>query len=195
MSKMRFFALKELMNRKPIEVNLPSKNLSDYYSSLVFDKKTMQEYLPKEAYMAVVEASENGKPISRDKADLIANAMRNWAKGFGVTHYTHWFQPLTDGTAEKHDGFIDFSSQGDVIERFSGKLLVQQEPDASSFPNGGIRNTFEARGYTAWDVSSPAFIVDDTLCIPTIFVSYTGDALDYKTPLLKALNAVDKAAT
>lgn len=195
MSKMRFFALKELMNRKPIEVNLPSKNLSDYYSSLVFDKKTMQEYLPKEAYMAVVEASENGKPISRDKADLIANAMRNWAKGFGVTHYTHWFQPLTDGTAEKHDGFIDFSGQGDVIERFSGKLLVQQEPDASSFPNGGIRNTFEARGYTAWDVSSPAFIVDDTLCIPTIFVSYTGDALDYKTPLLKALNAVDKAAT
>ncbi|NCC17430.1 MAG: glutamine synthetase type III [Bacteroidia bacterium] len=195
MSKMRFFALKELMNRKPIEVNLPSKNLSDYYSSLVFDKKTMQEYLPKEAYTAVVEASENGKPISRDKADLIANAMRSWAKGFGVTHYTHWFQPLTDGTAEKHDGFIDFSSQGDVIERFSGKLLVQQEPDASSFPNGGIRNTFEARGYTAWDVSSPAFIVDETLCIPTIFVSYTGDALDYKTPLLKALNAVDKAAT
>lgn len=192
---MRFFALKELMNRKPIEVNLPSKNLSDYYSSLVFDKKTMQEYLPKEAYTAVVEASENGKPISRDKADLIANAMRSWAKGFGVTHYTHWFQPLTDGTAEKHDGFIDFSSQGDVIERFSGKLLVQQEPDASSFPNGGIRNTFEARGYTAWDVSSPAFIVDETLCIPTIFVSYTGDALDYKTPLLKALNAVDKAAT
>ncbi|MDD2576659.1 MAG: glutamine synthetase III, partial [Bacteroidales bacterium] len=166
-----------------------------YYSSLVFDKKTMQEYLPKEAYTAVVEASENGKPISRDKADLIANAMRSWAKGFGVTHYTHWFQPLTDGTAEKHDGFIDFSSQGDVIERFSGKLLVQQEPDASSFPNGGIRNTFEARGYTAWDVSSPAFIVDETLCIPTIFVSYTGDALDYKTPLLKALNAVDKAAT
>ena len=195
MSKMRFFALKELMNRKPIEVNLPSKNLSDYYSSLVFDKKTMQEYLPKEAYTAVVEASENSKPSSSDKADLIANAMRNWAKGFGVTHYTHWFQPLTDGTAEKHDGFIDFSSQGDVIERFSGKLLVQQEPDASSFPNGGIRNTFEARGYTAWDVSSPAFIVDETLCIPTIFVSYTGDALDYKTPLLKALNAVDKAAT
>ena len=192
---MRFFSLKELMNRKPVEVNLPSKNLSDYYSSLVFDKKTMQEYLPKEAYTAVVEASENGKPISRDKADLIANAMRSWAKGFGVTHYTHWFQPLTDGTAEKHDGFIDFSSQGDVIERFSGKLLVQQEPDASSFPNGGIRNTFEARGYTAWDVSSPAFIVDETLCIPTIFVSYTGDALDYKTPLLKALNAVDKAAT
>ncbi|MFA6199429.1 MAG: glutamine synthetase III [Bacteroidales bacterium] len=195
MSKMRFFALSELVNRKPIEVELPSKNLSDYYSSHVFDKKTMQEFLPKEAYKAVVEATENGKPISREKADLIANAMRNWAKGFGVTHYTHWFQPLTDGTAEKHDGFIEFSDEGDVIERFSGKLLVQQEPDASSFPNGGIRNTFEARGYTAWDVSSPAFIVDDTLCIPTIFISYTGDALDYKTPLLKALNAVDKAST
>lgn len=192
---MRFFALSELANRKPIEVKLPSKNLSDYYSTHVFDKKTMQEFLPKEAYKAVVEATENGKPISREKADLIANAMRNWAKGFGVTHYTHWFQPLTDGTAEKHDGFIEFSDEGDVIERFSGKLLVQQEPDASSFPNGGIRNTFEARGYTAWDVSSPAFIVDDTLCIPTIFISYTGDALDYKTPLLKALNAVDKAST
>jgi len=195
MSKMRFFALSELLNRKAVEVKLPSNNLSDYYSSHVFDKKTMQEFLPKEAYKAIVEASENGKPISREKADLIANAMRNWAKGFGVTHYTHWFQPLTDGTAEKHDGFIDFSDEGDVIERFSGKLLVQQEPDASSFPNGGIRNTFEARGYTAWDVSSPAFIVDDTLCIPTIFISYTGNALDYKTPLLKALNAVDKAAT
>ena len=195
MSKMRFFALSELVNRKPIEVKLPSKNLSDYYSSHVFDKKTMQEFLPKEAYKAIVEATENSKPISREKADLIANAMRNWAKGFGVTHYTHWFQPLTDGTAEKHDGFIEFSDEGDVIERFSGKLLVQQEPDASSFPNGGIRNTFEARGYTAWDVSSPAFIVDDTLCIPTIFISYTGDALDYKTPLLKALNAVDKAST
>lgn len=192
---MRFFALSELTNHKPVEVELPSKNISDYYSSHVFDKKTMQEFLPKEAYKAVVEAIENGKPISREKADLIANAMRNWAKGFGVTHYTHWFQPLTDGTAEKHDGFIEFSDEGDVIERFSGKLLVQQEPDASSFPNGGIRNTFEARGYTAWDVSSPAFIVDDTLCIPTIFISYTGDALDYKTPLLKALNAVDKAAT
>lgn len=192
---MRFFALSELVNHKPVEVELPSKNISDYYSSHVFDKKTMQEFLPKEAYKAVVEAIENGKPISREKADLIANAMRNWAKSFGVTHYTHWFQPLTDGTAEKHDGFIEFSDEGDVIERFSGKLLVQQEPDASSFPNGGIRNTFEARGYTAWDVSSPAFIVDDTLCIPTIFISYTGDALDYKTPLLKALNAVDKAST
>lgn len=195
MSKIRFIALNELSSRKPIEVCLPSNKLSDYYASRVFDKKTMQEYLPKEAYKSVIDAIEIGAPISREKADLIANGMRNWAKSFGVTHYTHWFQPLTDGTAEKHDGFIDFSDDGDVIERFSGKLLIQQEPDASSFPSGGIRNTFEARGYTAWDVSSPAFIVDDTLCIPTIFVSYTGDALDYKTPLLKALNAVDKAAT
>ena len=195
MSKMRFIALNELSTRKPIEVKLPSNKLSDYYSSRVFDRKTMQEYLPKEAYKAVVDAIENSIPITREKADLIANGMRNWAKSFGATHYTHWFQPLTDGTAEKHDGFIDFSDEGDVIERFSGKLLIQQEPDASSFPNGGIRNTFEARGYTAWDVSSPAFIVDETLCIPTIFVSYTGDALDYKTFLLKALNSVDKAAT
>lgn len=195
MSKMRFIALNELSTRKPIEVKLPSNKLSDYYSSRVFDRKTMQEYLPKEAYKAVVDAIENSIPITREKADLIANGMRNWAKSFGATHYTHWFQPLTEGTAEKHDGFIDFSDEGDVIERFSGKLLIQQEPDASSFPNGGIRNTFEARGYTAWDVSSPAFIVDETLCIPTIFVSYTGDALDYKTPFLKALNSVDKAAT
>lgn len=195
MSKMRFIALNELSTRKQVEVKLPSNKLSDYYSSRVFDRKTMQEYLPKEAYKAVVDAIENFIPITREKADLIANGMRNWAKSFGATHYTHWFQPLTEGTAEKHDGFIDFSDEGDVIERFSGKLLIQQEPDASSFPNGGIRNTFEARGYTAWDVSSPAFIVDETLCIPTIFVSYTGDALDYKTPLLKALNSVDKAAT
>lgn len=195
MSKMRFIALNELSTRKPVEVKLPSNKLSDYYASRVFDRKTMQEYLPKEAYKAVVDAIENSIPITREKADLIANGMRNWAKSFGATHYTHWFQPLTEGTAEKHDGFIDFSDDGDVIERFSGKLLIQQEPDASSFPNGGIRNTFEARGYTAWDVSSPAFIVDETLCIPTIFISYTGDALDYKTPLLKALNSVDKAAT
>ncbi len=154
-----------------------------------------QEYLPKEAYKAVTDAIEKGTPISREIADLIANGMKSWAKSLNVTHYTHWFQPLTDGTAEKHDGFIEFGEDGGVIERFSGKLLIQQEPDASSFPNGGIRNTFEARGYTAWDVSSPAFVVDTTLCIPTIFISYTGEALDYKTPLLKALAAVDKAAT
>ena len=195
MSKMRFFALQELANRKPLKVTPPSEKLSDYYGSHVFDRKKMQEYLPKEAYKAVTDAIEKGTPINREIADLIANGMKSWAKSMGVTHYTHWFQPLTDGTAEKHDGFIEFSENGDVIERFSGKLLIQQEPDASSFPNGGIRNTFEARGYTAWDVSSPAFVVDTTLCIPTIFIAYTGEALDYKTPLLKALNAVDKAAT
>ena len=195
MSRMRFFALQELSNRKPLEVTAPSNKLSDYYGSHVFDRKKMQEYLPKEAYKAVTDAIEKGTPISREIADLIANGMKSWAKSLNVTHYTHWFQPLTDGTAEKHDGFIEFGEDGGVIERFSGKLLIQQEPDASSFPNGGIRNTFEARGYTAWDVSSPAFVVDTTLCIPTIFISYTGEALDYKTPLLKALAAVDKAAT
>ena len=195
MSKMRFFALQELANRRPVKVDYPSEKLSDYYGDHVFDRKKMQEYLPSEAYKAVINAIENGIPLNREMADMIANGMKNWAKTFNVTHYTHWFQPLTDGTAEKHDGFIEFGDEGDVIERFSGKLLVQQEPDASSFPNGGIRNTFEARGYTAWDVSSPAFIVDSTLCIPTIFISYTGEALDYKTPLLKALAAVDKAAT
>ena len=195
MSKMRFFALQELANRRPLEVITPSNKLSDYYGSHVFDRKKMQEYLPKEAYKAVTDAIEKGTPINREMADLIANGMKSWAKSLNVTHYTHWFQPLTDGTAEKHDGFIEFGEDGDVIERFSGKLLIQQEPDASSFPNGGIRNTFEARGYTAWDVSSPAFVVETTLCIPTIFISYTGEALDYKTPLLKALAAVDKAAT
>lgn len=195
MSKMRFFALQELANRRPLEVKIPSNKLSDYYGSHVFDRKKMQEYLPREAYKAVTNAIEKGTPISREMADLIANGMKSWAKSLNVTHYTHWFQPLTDGTAEKHDGFIEFGEDAEVIERFSGKLLIQQEPDASSFPNGGIRNTFEARGYTAWDVSSPAFVVDSTLCIPTIFISYTGEALDYKTPLLKALAAVDKAAT
>lgn len=192
---MRFYALQEVDNHKPLTVTPPSSKLSDYYGSHVFDRKKMQEYLPKEAYKAVVNAIEKGTPINREMADLIANGMKSWAKSLNVTHYTHWFQPLTDGTAEKHDGFMEFGEDGEVIERFSGKLLIQQEPDASSFPNGGIRNTFEARGYTAWDVSSPAFVVDTTLCIPTIFVSYTGEALDYKTPLLKALAAVDKAAT
>lgn len=195
MSKMRFFALQELANRKPVQVEYPSEKLSDYYGTYVFDRKKMQEFLPREAYKAVINAIENGIPLNREMADMIANGMKSWAKTYNVTHYTHWFQPLTDGTAEKHDGFIEFGEDGGIIEHFSGKLLIQQEPDASSFPNGGIRNTFEARGYTAWDVSSPAFIVDKTLCIPTIFISYTGEALDYKTPLLKALAAVDKAAT
>ena len=149
MSKMRFFALQELANRRPVQIEYPSQKLSEYYGAHVFDRI----------------------PFNREMADMIANGMKSWAKTFNVTHYTHWFQPLTDGTAEKHDGFIEFDEDGDVIERFSGKLLIQQEPDASSFPNGGIRNTFEARGYTAWDVSSPAFIVDKPLCIPTTFTS------------------------
>ncbi len=196
MSKMRFFALQELANRRPIDVEAPSNKLSDYYGIHVFNRQKMQEYLPKEALRAIDDAIETGTPIDRGMADLIANGMKSWAKTLNVTHYTHWFQPLTDSTAEKHDGFIELADNGrEAIERFSGKLLIQQEPDASSFPNGGIRNTFEARGYTAWDVSSPAFVVDATLCIPTIFISYTGEALDYKTPLLKALAAVDKAAT
>ena len=170
MSKMRFFALQELANRRPLEVITPSNKLSDYYGSHV-------------------DGSAFFNGVCYSFVGFFGQVFLN------VTHYTHWFQPLTDGTAEKHDGFIEFGEDGDVIERFSGKLLIQQEPDASSFPNGGIRNTFEARGYTAWDVSSPAFVVDTTLCIPTIFISYTGEALDYKTPLLKALAAVDKAAT
>jgi len=195
MSKMRFFALRELANRKPLDIQAPSNNLSDYYASHVFDDAKMQRYLPSDAYQAVQDAIEKGIPISREMADMIADGMKSWAKTLNATHYTHWFQPLTDGTAEKHDSFIDLNKKGDVMEHFSGKLLVQQEPDASSFPNGGLRNTFEARGYTAWDVSSPAFVVDSTLCIPTIFIAYTGEALDYKTPLLRALAAVDRAAT
>lgn len=195
MSKMRFFALQELSQRKPISIEAPSNKLSDYYASHVFDKNKMKEFLPKEAYKEFMKGLDKGNPISNELADLIANGMKSWAKSLHVTHYTHWFQPLTDGTAEKHDGFIELSDEFEAIENFSGKLLIQQEPDASSFPNGGIRNTFEARGYTAWDISSPAFIVNSTLCIPTIFVSYTGEALDYKTPLLKATSAVDKAAT
>ena len=155
----------------------------------------MFEYLPKKTYDALVNAIENKEPITREIADSVAEGMKRWAIDNGARHYTHWFHPLTDGTAEKHDAFIEHDGKGGVVEEFTGKLLVQQEPDASSFPNGGIRNTFEARGYSAWDISSPAFILDETLCIPTIFVSYTGESLDYKTPLLRALNSVDKAAT
>ena len=162
MSKMRFFALQELSNRKPLEVTAPSNKLSDYYGSHVFDRKKMQEYLPKEAYKAVTDAIEKGTPISREIADLIANGMKSWAKSLNVTHYTHWFQPLTGATAEKHDSFISApKSDGKVLMEFSGKELVKGEPDASSFPSGGLRATFEARGYTAWDCTSPAFVKKD----------------------------------
>lgn len=177
-----------------MEDNIPSGNISDFFGTNVFSLSKMEKYLPLEAYKAVKKAIETGTSIERNIADQVATGLKAWALEKGSTHYTHWFHPLTDATAEKHDVFLERVEDGNMIESFSGKLLVQQEPDASSFPSGGIRNTFEARGYTAWDVSSPAFIVGKTLCIPTIFVSYTGDALDYKTPLLKALSALDKAA-
>ncbi len=195
MATLRFQALGELLSRAPKYVSLPSAKVSDYYGELVFDKDAMRKFLTKDAFRAVMTAIEQGEQIDRKMADSIATGMKAWALENGASHYTHWFQPLTDGTAEKHDGFIDFDDNGNIIENFSGKLLAQQEPDASSFPNGGIRQTFEARGYTAWDVASPAFIVGTTLCIPTIFISYTGEALDYKTPLLRATHAVNKAAT
>ncbi len=195
MSNLRFKAVEEALSRKAKEIELPEQKTSDYFGINVFCRKQMQKYLSKETLKLVLNAIDRGEPLDRTVSSHVAAGMRMWAMEKGVTHYTHWFHPLTDGTAEKHDSFIDFDGNGGLIEYFDGKVLAQQEPDASSFPNGGIRNTFEARGYTAWDPSSPAFIVDDTLCIPTIFISYTGEALDYKTPLLKALSAVDKAAT
>ncbi|NOU61838.1 glutamine synthetase III [Marinifilum caeruleilacunae] len=194
MATIRFQALSELLSRQPKSVSLPSNKVTDYYADLVFNVESMRKYLSKDAFKAVMTANQKGGSIDRKMSDGIALGMKSWAIEKGATHYTHWFQPLTDGTAEKHDGFIDYGDGGNMIENFSGKLLAQQEPDASSFPSGGIRQTFEARGYTAWDVSSPAFIIGTTLCIPTVFISYTGEALDYKTPLLKALNAVDEAA-
>lgn len=194
MATIRFNALNEVLSRKPMHVKAPAKVTSDYFGVNVFDKKKMEKYLSDEAYNHVIEAIEKGTRIDRKIADQVASGMKSWAMEMGATHYSHWFQPLTEGTAEKHDAFIDKGESGGVIENFSGGLLAQQEPDASSFPSGGIRNTFEARGYTAWDPSSPAFIVGNTLSIPTIFVSYTGEALDHKTPLINALNVLDKAA-
>ncbi len=194
MAELRFKALQEVFSRQPREVVYPSNKISDYFGIRVFDQQKMQKYLSKEAYESIKQAINKGIALERKLADQVAAGMRDWAISMGVTHYTHWFHPLTDGTAEKHDGFIEFGDYGGLVENFSGELLVQQEPDASSFPSGGLRNTFEARGYTAWDISSPAFLVGTTLCIPTVFVSYTGEALDYKTPLLKALSLIDKAA-
>jgi len=194
MAELRFSALKELFTREPVEVLLPKETVSAYFAVNVFDKLKMERYLSKEAFRAVMTAIDEGTPITRQIADQVATGMQAWAMERGVTHFTHWFHPLTDATAEKHDSFIGRGERGTMIEIFSGEVLVQQEPDASSFPSGGIRNTFEARGYTAWDVSSPAFIVGTTLCIPTVFVSYTGEALDYKTPLLRSLAALDHAA-
>ncbi|GAA3957769.1 glutamine synthetase III [Mucilaginibacter dorajii] len=194
MSNIRFKALQDVLNRTIPEVKPPASKISEYFGANVFDKKKMKEYLSTEAYQGIVNSIEKGEPIPRDLAEQIASAMKSWALGKGATHYTHWFQPLTGTTAEKHDAFFEPTADGGAIERFSGDALSQQEPDASSFPSGGIRNTFEARGYTAWDPSSPAFLMARTLCIPTVFVSYTGEALDYKVPLLKALSVLDKAA-
>ena len=174
MSISRFNAVEKASNRKAVEAVTPEHKVSEYYGENVFNRKAMQKYLSKETYKALTHAIDNGTPIDREIANHVAAGMRMWALEKGVTHYTHWFQPLTDGTAEKHDAFVEHDGNGGMIEEFSGKLLVQQEPDASSFPNGGLRNTFEARGYSAWDPSSPAFIVDDTLCIPTVFIAYTG---------------------
>lgn len=194
MSNFRFQALQAVLDRSIPEIKLPSNKISDYFNSNVFDKQKMKEFLSKDAYQVIVSSIEKSEPIPRDMADQVASAMKAWAISKGATHYTHWFQPLTGTTAEKHDAFFEPTPDGGAIEVFSGDALAQQEPDASSFPSGGLRNTFEARGYTAWDPSSPAFIMGRTLCIPTVFVSYTGEALDYKVPLLKALNALDRAA-
>ena len=197
MSSLRFKAVEEAFKKKALEVTAPSKFTSDYYGKYVFNRATMAKYLSKDTLKLLKNVIDKGATLNLDIANDVAAGMRMWAMELGATHYTHWFQPLTDSTAEKHDSFIDYvgGAPGEVvIEDFSGKLLAQQEPDASSFPSGGIRSTYEARGYTAWDPSSPAFVVDDTLVIPTIFISYTGESLDLKAPLLKALSAVDKAA-
>ena len=194
MAELRFNALKEVFNRVPVEAVTPEKNVSKYFGIDVFNLHKMEHYLSMDAFRVVKRAIEEGKSLTRKEADQVAIGLKSWALERGATHYTHWFHPLTDGTAEKHDGFIEFGDNGHIVENFSGEVLVQSEPDASSFPSGGIRNTFEARGYTAWDVSSPVFIVGTTLCIPTIFVSYTGEALDYKAPLLKSLSELDRAA-
>ena len=195
MSNLRFRVVEKAFQTKPAEVKVPAERPSEYFGKYVFNRQKMFKYLPSSVYSKLVDAMDKGAALDRSIADQVAEGMKRWATELGVTHYTHWFQPLTEGTAEKHDAFVEHDGKGGMLEEFSGKLLVQQEPDASSFPSGGIRNTFEARGYSAWDPSSPVFVVDDTLCIPTVFISYTGEALDYKAPLLKALRAVDKAGT
>ena len=195
MTNERFDAVVTASHKKPVEVIAPVDRPSEYFGKKVFNRAKMYKYLPADVYQKLIDVIDNGATLDRSIADAVAKGMKQWADENGVTHYTHWFQPLTEGTAEKHDSFIEHDGKGGMIEEFSGKLLVQQEPDASSFPSGGIRSTFEARGYSAWDPTSPVFIIDDTLCIPTIFISYTGEALDYKAPLLRALHAVNVAAT
>jgi len=193
MSDLRFRVVEKAFSKKAIRVVSPGSP-SEYYGTLAFNREKMFKYLPEKAYKSLIDVIDKGASLTLETADAVAAGMKKWAMENGVTHYTHWFHPLTEGTAEKHDAFIEHDGKGGVVEELSGKLLVQQEPDASSFPSGGIRSTFEARGYTAWDPSSPAFIVNDTLCIPTVFISYTGEFLDYKAPLLKSLDAVNKAA-
>ena len=195
MANLRFQVVEEAFKKKPLEVTVPTERPYEYFGKYVFNREKMYKYLPKDVYEKLVDVIDNGSRLDRSIADAVAAGIKQWAVENGVTHYTHWFQPLTEGTAEKHDSFIEHDFKGGMVEEFSGKLLVQQEPDASSFPSGGIRNTFEARGYSAWDPTSPVFIIDDTLCIPTIFISYTGEALDYKAPLLRTLHAVNVAAT
>ena len=192
---LRFQVVEEAFKKRALDVPTPAERPSEYFGKYVFTRQKMYKYLPADVYEKLIDVIDNGARLDRSIADAVAEGMKRWAMEHGVTHYTHWFQPLTEGTAEKHDAFVEHDGKGGMVENFSGKLLVQQEPDASSFPNGGIRNTFEARGYSAWDPTSPVFIIDDTLCIPTIFISYTGEALDYKAPLLRALHAVDRAAT
>ena len=194
MANLRFKAVEEAYKKKPVEVITPIERPSEFFGKYVFNRAKMYKYLSADVYEKLTDVIDNGTRLDRNMADAVAEGMKKWANENGVTHYTHWFQPLTEGTAEKHDAFVEPDGKGGMIEEFSGKLLVQQEPDASSFPNGGIRNTFEARGYSAWDPTSPVFIIDDTLCIPTIFISYTGESLDYKAPLLRSLQAVNTAA-
>ena len=193
-NQLRFQVVEEAFKKKALEVPTPAERPSEYFGKYVFNRQKMFKYLPAEVYRKMIDVMENGASLDRSIADAVAEGMKRWAQEMGATHYTHWFQPLTEGTAEKHDAFVEHDGKGGMMENFDGKLLVQQEPDASSFPNGGIRNTFEARGYSAWDPTSPVFIIDDTLCIPTIFIAYTGEALDYKAPLLRSIRAVTKAA-
>ena len=195
MANLRFGAIEEAFKKRPLEVKTPKERPEHFYGKYVFNRGRMYKYLPVDVYQKLIDVIDNGTRLDRSIADAVAQGMKKWAEEHGATHYTHWFQPLTEGTAEKHDAFVEHDGKGGMIEEFSGKLLVQQEPDASSFPNGGIRNTFEARGYSAWDPTSPVFIIEDTLCIPTIFISYTGESLDYKAPLLKSLHAVNVTAT
>ena len=195
METLRFQVVGEAFKKKPLDVEAPVERPAKYFGKKVFNREKMYTYLSKDVYAKMIDVMDNGARLERDVADAVAEGMKQWATENGVTHYTHWFQPLTEGTAEKHDSFIEHDGKGGMVEEFTGKLLVQQEPDASNFPSGGIRSTFEARGYSAWDPTSPVFIIDDTLCIPTVFISYTGESLDYKAPLLRALHAVNVAAT